>query len=1060
MRLCLYTALRLACAYLWNWVYREKHKREVVYKLIILFVLIAGQALANLEYLPGSIPLEYKRRPSTDLVYKGKRLLPAQVDTLYNQGLDISTLNPYQSDIWSDTLGNDLNDSEDLINGNTTTELNYISNISSRLENFRFTVSQRSKSGEVKHYVILVSKNSHSFLLRKNILRKLGYIVPKIQYVPKVNIKFKGSFSKKIFLEDLTDQTFGVSDRWVLNPKDTSSKIVELQDVLMLEVNEPIYNLAMGYMPSQIIQGRRVFNSLLIPYALVNVRESINGLSWQLGKIYNNFVLLNTDHSEEFAPTYHDALWMLKRLERLDRSDFEDIVAKSYYPEAVSKVLVEKLISRRNTVLKLFKFKNSKIKFNSKIDHGDELYNGVLTKQWWDGYGSRFSYDLPDSPLSSSEIAAFFKSKLISTAIDGLVFKLNDLIIPTTDIAKKVQGKQIEAAQDQLNNFINTGEFKKIPFGIFAIPTFDGNISVSREIFAGSYLGTDNMIQLADNFDVSIGAGVFLSATGVPASLQVFVDTKVDLSRTYSHIKPIKSIKKAIKEPYKNLLVNLVKRKNGNLFNYFTTEEFNNLPSDQKQEKIDEIMNGFFEGLEVGESFIITDNIAKSLSGGAAYEITNDLKAQAALYGSKVALSRLHITRSDKNTIQVYKGRGKAAILGLSLGIEAFGPIINFQVQKSSGDAHTKFYSLDMNTELSENANIVKNALALREVFVKNNLEYLTSLQQPYEIRHKFKEDSQDFSFLYFKSAYLKQADKISITHPNGYEKIFHRRSSGKRKGKDYQGLSVDILNAIIEEGLDTDFSVPNTGSGNPADTFKGSSTLREIRAEVEQKDTGLDDSFIDINYRWAGWKAKRSKIDKLIEDINNKFGDILFPEEVLKDTEFLELYSIDVNIYLYDNALEYLYTLSDADFLNFLNKYLYIKYPPMKINESQRHYERRLIRMKKRILKKLNDKRKGLTYALSSEDFTKNSIGLINILENSLELSRFIEIIGGEDNLFIFGRITGFRGGVEDGDEAIISNSLGKIGAVKARGGLKSIQGNMGISESELLLYWLLRRL
>ena len=69
----------------------------------------------------------------------------------------------------------------------------------------------------------------------------------------------------------------------------------------------------------------------------------MDGFSWDLGRIFNEQLVLDIDNAEEFTTTYHDAIWALKRISKLRRSDFEEIVREAHYPREVAKLLVEKL---------------------------------------------------------------------------------------------------------------------------------------------------------------------------------------------------------------------------------------------------------------------------------------------------------------------------------------------------------------------------------------------------------------------------------------------------------------------------------------------------------------------------------------------------------------------------------------------------------------------------------------------------------------------------------------------------------------------------------------------
>ncbi len=55
---------------------------------------------------------------------------------------------------------------------------------------------------------------------------------------------------------------------------------------------------------------------------------------------------------------------------------------------------------------------------------------------------------------------------------------------------------------------------------------------LSRNIVTGTYLGTDNLVQLADSVGVVVGAGVFAGTTGLPTPLTAYASAEAVLLRS------------------------------------------------------------------------------------------------------------------------------------------------------------------------------------------------------------------------------------------------------------------------------------------------------------------------------------------------------------------------------------------------------------------------------------------------------------------------------------------------------------------------------------------------
>jgi hypothetical protein len=1032
---------------------------KLVLFLISLFFPLLTLAQGYL-YIEGSIPLKEHRPPATDLIYQGQEKTNQELVELRKSGIDLSELTPrLDTSIWNNTIGGPLNPDDDNIGLNVTQPVEYMSSQRGRTGVFRFTIRQNGPDGSPRIFRVILSKNVHSYLLRKNLLRKLGYVVPPIFYTSRMNVKFKGEITKKDFITKLSGATLGDAKRWIRTGTEEGVLQLELQDAIVFPDKDFMYNLGTGVLSGvDHIRGRRVLNSLIVPYSIVNVQESVEGLPWTLGRRVNEFVVLNAENAQEFTPDKSDAIWALKRIRQLKREDFKEVVDKSYFPESVGLLLTEKLISRRNTVLKQFDLlDNNEIKFDVKVSLPPELVSGSLTQEWWDGHAARYAYPDPESPLSPAEIRAFFKSKALSGLLSAGIQKFDEQFLMGTDIEKKVIEKQIEAAKKQFVDFLKTGVYKKIPLGFFAFPTIDGDIGVSRDIVTGEYLGSDNMIQLADTLDFSVAPGVYVGAVGLPTNVFFQAGAQLRIGRSYTHLKPLKSIRRALKEPFKNILVNLVKKEHGEIFDEILNDEYQKIEKDDdKRIKLVEIMKVFNETMAKGDSFIISDNISADMYGAAGYQIIKNLSVQASLYHSRLSVGRLHIMKVSDDTLQIYKDKGDVGITGVGLSLEAYLPVITLNFSRSSGRASTDFYSLDINPNNTEIPKLEKNLIALRQVFKENSLELIKLDQNPYKIKHNFNERSTDFKLLMFKHRTVDSFDRIDVAHPKGTERAFLRHSLGAVAGVDYQGLTVEAMNAVFKEVFEQDIEIPNPNSGDPGDTFKGKSNLRNSVLEVEiEPKTGqqIDSAFFNIAYRWKGWKMSDKKMRNLIEEVNEQFGNPLFSQLDFLNAKAYELYSLDVNIYMYEDAMQRLMNIPAKELSEFLNKYAktpkVATSPRGQAGTSPRADKIRWVMIyREKALKNWNK---------MDRSSLKSAAQYMNALELILPFDRFIEVVGGKENLFLYGQLNAFREGDENGDRPLMANTIGQFGSEKVRGPLSEMQSNMGISTGSFYLLWLL---
>jgi hypothetical protein len=1051
--------------------------------IILSFALVFSvQLMAEVV----SIPMNYTGNPAKDLVNaQGASLSTLKAKLLWAKKEDLSELSPSENDIWRnvDLVKSPIKLSKNLDNLGVSDELayNYVDKVISVIGSFRFIVRENGENGKNRNFNIWMSKDSRSILLRKNLLRKLGYIIPKIQHQQKLKVKFKGLASLNAFIAELELGTFADSKRWIVE-KNEDSYVLVLQDVLILESNNKIYNLGMGEINQDTVKHRRVINSLAIPFAMVDIRESVDGLSWNLGTIANKVMILDVISGEYFTTTYNDAKWIIKRMSRLKREDFEEVVKFSYFPDSVSKLMSEKLISRFNSIKSTFFPESEIIKINPEVsDNNGELKDGRLTQDNWKGHASRYSFDDTESPLSKDEMIAYFKSKFYSGVIENLVTYVNDKFLYDTDIQKAAIEKAVDAQRKQILNLFETGEFKRIPYSAWAIPTAKGHIAASRDIVTGSYLGTDNTIQIADSLEFIGEVGAFIGTLGLPVEAQVFGTAGVRFSRAYTHVKSIKSIKKALKEPYRNIIVPRVRAKKAKsiieMIDSLKSEEFGKLEGEERTAEVEKIFKELNKVLEIGDSLIVSNNLILSgaLIGGYRAPVNGiDLEALIQLNARKVNIWRLHITRTNDKTIQVYKSRANSFGKGFGVRAKLLIPIISINLDSQKGNVETNFHSLSFKNN-DETPVLVRKLTELRQVLVENSTELMTKTQAPFTVKHQFEEDTATANSFSEQKMSVKLTDKLKVIHPEKYETDFYIRSLGKLTGKNYMQVGYDLLNGIIEEALDDDnISLNNTSSGNPGDSFKGQSfsrvTMTEVPFNHESAEIPFED-YVEIKSQWKGWSAGRSKLVSIKNIIDKKYGlnekdQKVFSDEMFYDTDEIKLYTVDIVLSIYQYGIDHLINYDQDKFKTLIDKELvmpwpngkshYIKRAGRKFNKYRRD-KSVLLKKVKRAHRELNSEHKTL---LNPKFKSLNLTLLVNTIEAMLPFDIFEKLIGGDENYYLKGSINGFRVGRENGEEAITSNTIGELGSEHQGGIAATLRQAIKISQGELGAFWFLRRI
>jgi hypothetical protein len=576
------------------------------------------EALKSYNPIRGTVPLTFGHLPSTDLLcdsdecgggfIEGDVLSPKQAFKYYQKRFQetrcqwtLSDLDPKdEPNIWSNTLSAPINTELDDLDLNDLDKVQFVSKGWARLGSYRVTVNKNNSYGTPLQYTLILSKNVHNYLLRKTLLRKLGYIIPPIKHVKRLKVSFDSKKQKDEFIKNVSVNNAGSFDRWILSEK---RKEVVLQDIVVMEDQEFNLNLAKGYVSADIFQGKRVYDSLIVPYALTHVLESINLTDWTVGSVYSENVAFKYDGSKDFSTSKDDATWMVRRIMKLTERDWQEIVDSTALPPSVKVLLLEKLKSRRNHLGTLFNVQNTNLPVDHLISNHTDLEDGKLTKEFYDGYARRFKIPDPESPLAYSDMKAFFKSKAITVGLELLVNAVNSVKYLGTDLAGNIENFYEDLSENLAETISTGGDTNKLPVKAYAFPTIRGNLILNRDIVTGSYLGTDNLIQLVDTVGASVSGGVFGGITGiysktgklVPVSasetirkflpVDVNGNASVFVNRTYSHVKPITSVQKALKYPFKNMMVPLLKKNYGHYFDAVMTSDYDQYTQEEKLAK-------------------------------------------------------------------------------------------------------------------------------------------------------------------------------------------------------------------------------------------------------------------------------------------------------------------------------------------------------------------------------------------------------------------------------------------------------------------------------------------
>lgn len=1013
-------------------------------KIKLLVVVCLLLAFTSLKAGESFIPLQKGLRiASDDLIYNDQVLSSREADILSNsENVDLSALSPKSNDIWSEEAFS-LNDQEIIaINDNDT--MTYEGALLSNSGLYRFNAIPTNGN---KIYTVHLDKTLHTMLLRKNILRKLGYKIPAMKYIKKLSIQFSSKFAMDNFLKrEIPEATLGASERWVkINAVSPDQLLVELNDVAITEPSEnDFYNVSMG-IPTQTINSRTL-RSLIIPYSLADLYESINKFSWINGKIDNKSVYLSHFTANEFNTSLDDAVWMIKKINKLSRADYEAMVKEAFFPAEVVPVIVEKLISRRNSLNRLFSLKESEIAYNNKLTIGTAVVDGKIIQKDYPGYASRFAYGDAESPLD--QLRYYLYSKLQSNVIDNVVNKFNEYLVAyeINEARKTYFQKQFE---DGLNHFIETGELIPIGIGTWHSPLLSANLILSRDIVLGNYLGTDNMVQLADTFGGSVEVGLFVGIEGLGNNLSSSAKVTTSLVRTFSHLKPVKNLRESLKQPYRNMIVPLLKRSLKEKYFSLYELEKTDLPTEERAKKIQETLKEIDQYLDVGESLIITDRFMPSASLRLNFN-QGLIGAGVGVGGGVTVLKRIHLYKKSPKVLQVYDDRGFVKNINVSMQVSGLIPLIRVTGQFDKGHYGIKSYMVNLSSDLEENPNLYSNALGVYNVLKDRNFELLDSNNKPVELDAQFKDRSFAFSLLFWKVKAVKGKTYYDLKAKDDVHGRYFTINKDYMSGINAESFSKQMANYYLSKELESeDFSIQITDEAdkNPGESFFGRSYTQSIRFEASvNDDNSHNQKFLSASDVRQGWMMGQKRLVKFMKKVNSKFQHSLFEVDQI-DFKKLRLFRIGYHMNIYNRGIDRLNQITVSEIAPIEARYRKEKGC---LTSDEKYYS-----LECGSLANVASKIRKCDKAKDAETLADCNVTLFETMFNEIEFNDLRNLLG-ENNFYVYGTIDGFREKSEILNDTVYSNTIGKIGSKQWDGPMDVVRDLLGLSGGEFSGSWL----
>ena len=891
-------------------------------RLLCLVLLTLGFHVYAQESIV-RIPLKTLTKPAFDLVdSNGNRLSIGQIKSQFDNGFDLSTLNPVENKFWQNNEGTPLPALDHLLHAQMPTPeqgLIFDGFVGVVRELGMYAINVKHPNNPTQIYRLKSGLQLHSSLLKAALLRKIGIFQESPRYYSSVKVKFNSvaemnEFIKQAFCVGGPDEvaisclSVDPDDRGFISQKDEANLSLVLHGSYLEKMNVEVPNLFDGLTPSNentlsLYAQSRAYRALIAPYVIADVGESVNRFSAQSVSVRGGYAHLNFAFASDFnnITSYDDMRWILRKMAALTDADWDEIIKAASFPESIEPLVKAKLLHRFQNMIETFFDRNEQKQLlrvqipalNITTSDG-VVQNGKVTTQKIAGYPQRFSHGDRQSPFESGDFMKYLKIKAQSSAIETALMRFSDKLQKMSVLNQDIVG--IEVGPNGVRPLVDAD-----------FVTLGVNTSANRIVTTGTYYGSQAAVQVVDSLTLAANAGYFHVLDGLNGIDTVF-GGGVSYIRNFVHVSPIGSMEEAGKIPLKNLYI---------------PSKLKKLTSPLKDGKLTE----FLQSLKVGEVFTITDSIG--LSGQIGFNTALDAIVGFSTYGltvgfsadgNKIIMRQIQFVRTNEG-LQVYVRNQNNRAFGLEFNVNYFINLFKLRSQTTWRDIKTKVYMLNYNStlisqvdnmdiipdeKLQERVDNMKNfgnkaALALRSLLTESSTEALdTGLQfQKFEVEHELKTKEVKTKFLWLRSSKLQEEHLLTLKKPevpttiNGVQVVNQpvqivTYKKGRLKGKDWFGFGLELTDGILRDQLGGNAPASlNQFSQNPSQMPFGKSQWTTVRTDTELTAgrPGALPTVAVVESVWGGWSLKRNKLNDIIEDVRDKTNGINFADFPLMPT-------------------------------------------------------------------------------------------------------------------------------------------------------------------------------
>lgn len=891
------------------------------------------------------IPLKTFIKPAFDLVdQNGKQLSTADLSRMFHQGQDLSKINPIENKYWQNKKWSATDSLLHQMMPDEKGEVLFDAYLGADRDIGIFSIFVKASNRSDQRYGLTYGLQVHSSLIKAALLRKLGVFQESPKYFKTIKIKFisteqMNDFIKKSFCEEGPSEinidclSVDPYKRGFISDLNNSQKTLLLHGAYLEKLNSEIPGIFDGLTPASTntlgyFAQSRAFRSLVVPFVVADVGESLNRFSPQSVMIRGGWAYMNFINSKYFdnLTSEDDVKWMLRRMANLSSQDWDEIVQEGAFPQALQSLVKTKLIHRMKNMIESFFSHSEQLELLKieipplKMNSGDGVVvDGKVMTQVIDGYPQRFSHGDRQSPFESADLIKYMKIKIQSATIQVALNQLNQKLTTTRQLSQNITA--IEFSRTGVN-----------PIGSVSGSNSGINFNANRIITTGTYYGSQAPVQMVDNISLSaaIGYNHILFATG---GLSRNIGANLAYNRDYTHVTPLDSIKQTNKIPWSDLVV---------------PSKLYQMTSPLKDGKLTE----FISNLKMGEVFTITDSIGvlgrigwtSSLDALMSFTTVTQPTVSMSLDTSGIILRQIQFTKT-KEGLQIFIRDQNSKAYGVQFDANYFINLMRIRSQTTKTDLHTDAFLIDFNAELiqkvekkelmpdenmqqtinQQKAISGKASAAIRALLFQSNkdLIYNNFQHDQFSIDHGLKTKELQTKILWYRATQLEEEHLLTIkktqvevpgclvVENKPIQIVTYRK--GELRGRDLLGFGLEVTDSYLQNSLQKNAPSFAQYSQNPSQMPFGMAEWRMIRSDMEltQDRVGALSPVSIIEHVWGGWNLKKSKLDQILTKVKDnmkgtQFADYpLLPEGVLAQVSKIDFFRITSHLTLLPLAIK-----------------------------------------------------------------------------------------------------------------------------------------------------------